>query len=163
MDKIYFAKLKPNAKIPTKRKEDGWYDLYACIDEDIIIPPHENRLIPTGICSAFDKKYRIGLYERGSNTKFNGIVMAGRIDSGFRGEWFVSIYNGNKYSIIVTNKYLRTSPLPDVGCLYISTEKAICQFAVEEVPQVEICETEIDTINSFTSERGIGILGSSGK
>ena len=33
---IKFAKVKPNAKIPTKREEDAGYDIYACFDEDYI-------------------------------------------------------------------------------------------------------------------------------
>jgi len=33
---IYFAKVKQNAIIPSKREEDGCYDVYACFDEDYI-------------------------------------------------------------------------------------------------------------------------------
>lgn len=146
MNKIYFAKINTNAKIPTKRQEDGCYDLYACIDKSITIYPHTTELIPTGICSAFSSKYRIGFRERGSNTKFGGIVMAGQIDSGFRGEWFVAIHNASNSPTTI-----------------YPYSKAICQFAIEEVPEVEICETDIDTINTFESERGEGMLGSSGK
>ena len=35
--KIYFAKTKENAIIPSKRTEDGCYDLYACIDHNMLI------------------------------------------------------------------------------------------------------------------------------
>lgn len=174
MDKIFFAKIKDGAKIPTKREEDGCYDLYACIDEDIIIPPHENALIPTGICSAFDPKYRIAYRERGSNTKFNGIVMAGQIDSGYRGEWFVPIYNGNDYKIFITNSVdkIRITPTMIEPCypnnlntfiMKVPTSKAICQFAIEEVPQVEIKEITKEEIDKMISERGVGKLGDSGK
>lgn len=179
MDKILCHKLKNGAKIPTKREEDGCYDLYACTEEDIIIPPHENTLIPTGICSAFSHKYRIAYRERGSNTKFNGIVMAGQIDSGYRGEWFVPIYNGNDYLIIITNSvkditfesqhvFGRWTPtglelVPEGDVKKVPTSKAICQFAIGLVPEVEIVETDMDTIKSFTSERGNGMLGSSNK
>ena len=58
-DKVLFAKVKPEAKIPSKREEDGCYDIYACFDEEVItIKPHEIVTVPTGIASAFDSKYR---------------------------------------------------------------------------------------------------------
>ena len=38
---LYFAKVNPNAIIPSKRLEDAGYDLYACFDEDyMVIQPH---------------------------------------------------------------------------------------------------------------------------
>ena len=47
---VKFAKVKPEAKIPTKRLEDAGLDMYACFDDDyIIIEPHTTKLIPTGI------------------------------------------------------------------------------------------------------------------
>ena len=51
---LYFAKVNPNAIIPSKRDEDGGYDVYACFDEDyMVIQPHETKLIPSGIATAF--------------------------------------------------------------------------------------------------------------
>ena len=53
-DKIYFAKMKENAIIPSKKKEDAGYDLYACFDEDyFVIEPFKTRPVPTGIACAF--------------------------------------------------------------------------------------------------------------
>ena len=101
VDDIKFARKDSSVKFPTKRDEDGCYDVYAHITENFMIPSHTNELVPTGLYSAFDKKYRIAVRERGSNTKANMIVMAGQIDSGYRGEWFVSIYNGNDKDIIL--------------------------------------------------------------
>lgn len=47
---IKFKKLKPNTTIPTQGSEyAAGYDLYACIDEPIIIQPHETVKIGTGI------------------------------------------------------------------------------------------------------------------
>ena len=55
---IYFAKVKEDAIIPSKREEDGAFDIYACFEEDfMIIAPHETKLIPTGIASAFSSDY----------------------------------------------------------------------------------------------------------
>ena len=43
-DDLYFAKVKPDAIIPSKRDEDGAYDLYACFDEDyMVIAPHTTK------------------------------------------------------------------------------------------------------------------------
>lgn len=158
---IYFAKLNPNAIIPTKDKENGCYDLYACIEEDTIVQPHTNKLIPTGIASAFDSKYRIAFRERGSNTKSNSIILAGQIDSGFRGEYFISVYNGNDIPIEITNSISEVEKTEDF--IRIPASKAICQFAIEEVPKVKIKRVTYNKLLKFKSERGSGKLGSSGK
>ena len=40
--KILFAKVKPDAIIPTKREEDAGFDIYSLFDEEsIVINPHE--------------------------------------------------------------------------------------------------------------------------
>jgi len=160
-DTIYFAKLKPNAIIPSKREEDGCLDIYACIDEPVIIPPHTNKLIPTGIASAFNSKYRIAFRERGSNTKSNLIVMAGQIDSGYKGEYFVSLFNGNDIPVELTNTVMELEKTEDF--IRVPISKAICQFAVEPVPQVKIKEITYNQIKEFKSNRGISCLGGSGK
>ena len=50
MERIFFAKVKGNARIPSKRDEDAGYDVYGLIEEPYItLQPHETRLIPTGI------------------------------------------------------------------------------------------------------------------
>ena len=93
---IKFAKVRPSAKIPTKRREDAGYDLWPCFEDDWIeIKPFESRLIPTGIASAIENDYAFIFRERGSTGVRNIKVNAGVIDSGFNGEWFVSIYNAN--------------------------------------------------------------------
>ena len=161
VDDIKFARKDSSVKFPTKRDEDGCYDVYAHITEDFMIPSHTNELVPTGLYSAFDKKYRIAVRERGSNTKANMIVMAGQIDSGYRGEWFVSIYNGNNKDIILSNDVDRVFDNGNV--IYVPTSKAIAQFAVEYVPAVNLSEITVEELQNIDSERGIGALGSSNK
>ena len=34
---LYFAKVNPDAIIPTKEKENAGYDIYACFDKDFFI------------------------------------------------------------------------------------------------------------------------------
>ena len=66
-DDLYFAKVKPEAIIPSKRDEDAAYDLYACFDEDyMVIAPHTTKLVPTGIATAFSSDYVAIVKERGS-------------------------------------------------------------------------------------------------
>jgi len=168
-NKIYFAKVKPTAIIPSKRDEDGCYDLYACFENnDVTINPHSTKLIPTGIASVFSPKYRIAFRERGSNTKSTLQVMAGQIDSGYRGEYFVALCNGNDCPVTiskdfddVTKTYKTESD--ELEEIFVPYKKAICQFAVEEVPIMEIKEITYEELQKFTSERGTGIIGSSGK
>lgn len=160
-DHIKFARKDQWVKFPTRRDEDGCYDIYANIDNNFVIPPHTNKLVPTGIYSVFDRKYRIAIRERGSNTKANMIVMAGQIDSGYRGEWFVSIYNGNDKNIVLSNYGDEVVYSEDE--IHVPTSKAIAQFAVEYVPDVVISEISVDELQKINSERGTGALGSSNK
>ena len=103
-NKLFFAKVKPNAIIPTKENEDLGYDIYACTEEEyIIIPPHKTILIPTGIASSCDPNYGIILKDRGSNGSKGIHVYAGVIDSGYRDEWFVAWHNSNDIPVALTN------------------------------------------------------------
>jgi dUTP pyrophosphatase len=160
-DEILFAKVKPNAVIPSKRSEDGNYDIYSCIDETITINPGEIQLIPTGIASSFSSKYRFSLRERGSSGSRGLSKRCGEIDSGFRDEWFVAINN-------TSNKVIKITPLVDEieeheDVIFYSTKKAICQAALEFVPDVRIREISYEKLKNIPSKRGMGKLGDSGK
>lgn len=161
-NELLFAKVRQDAIIPSKREEDGCYDIYACFDEDyMIIPPHTNKLIPTGIASAFTSKYRLAIRERGSNTKSTLITMAGQVDSGYRGEIFVSLYNGNDKAIKLTKGINEIFEYPNT--LQVPYKKAIAQFAIEEVPKMIVSEVDYEDLVKIKSERGTGALGSSNK
>lgn len=102
-DDVFFAKIHPDAIIPTKREEDAGRDVYACFDEDyMVIPQHTTKLIPTGIASAMSSKYEIRLRDRGSNGSKGIHVNAGTIDSGFRSEIFVAWCNTNNKPVILS-------------------------------------------------------------
>ena len=159
---IQFAKLRPGAVIPSKREEDSDYDLYACFDEEeFVIPAFSTRLIPTGLISAFDSTLGVKFEERGSNTKWCGIVQAGVIDSGYRGEWLCAMYNGNPVPIHITKVTDEVQRLSDR--VLVPYGKAICQFRVRQILPVQVQERTPDEILSLKSERGAGRLGSSGK
>ena len=162
MHKIIFAKLREGAIIPSKRDEDSDYDLYACFDEEeFVIPAFSTRLVPTGIISAFDENLGVKFEERGSNTKWCGMVQAGVIDSGYRGEWFCAIYNGNGVPVHISKAV--TDVQRSAEKVLVPYSKAVCQFNVREIPKVEIQEVSPQQVLACASQRGEGALGSSGK
>lgn len=100
---LVWAKVKPNAIIPTKDEENAGYDIYACFDEDyMIIPEHSTRLIPTGIASAMCDNWYLNVAERGSTGSKGMKYSAGIIDSSYRGEIFIAISNVNRCPIIIS-------------------------------------------------------------
>ena len=162
MYEIRFARLREGAVIPSKREEDSDYDLYACFEEEeVVIPAFSTRLIPTGLVSAFDKNLGVKFEERGSNTKWCGIVQAGVIDSGYRGEWLCAMYNGNGVPVHIRKDVQEVQRLDDR--VLVPYGKAVCQFHVREILPVSICEKSAEEILAERSERGEGRLGSSGK
>ena len=158
---IYFAKVKEDAIIPSKRLEDGAFDIYACFEEGYkVILPHETLLIPTGLASAFSSEYVAILKERGSTgTKGMG-QRAGVVDSGYRGEWFVPITNHNDKPLVI----LKETCLENFhDAIIYPYEKAISQCIMVRVPQLGVTEVSYEELLKFESERGAGSLGSSGK
>lgn len=164
---LIFAKVKPNAIIPTKKDEDAGRDVYACFDENyIIIPAHTTKLIPTGIASAMSSKYEIRLRDRGSNGSKGIHVNAGTIDSGFRGEWFVAWCNTNDKDVILSKfslDELKVKYELDKEYIVYPYSKAIAQAEVCEVPVMNQYEIPYEELLKIESERGIGQLGSSAK
>lgn len=162
--KIKFAKVKPNAIIPTKREEDAGYDIYACFDEDYIaIYPHETKLIPTEIASVCDKDYCFIVKERGSTGSKGIAVRCGVIDSGFRNPWFVGLTNTTEEVLFLVNpKWDNKVFIPSKAFTYDCT-KAIAQAILVPVPKTEIEEVTYEELKEIKSERGEGALGSSGK
>ena len=163
---VKFAKVRPTAKIPTKRDEDAGYDIYADFEDDfIIINPHETVMIPTGIASACDTDYCFILKERGS-TGSKGIAQrCGVIDSGYRNEWFVPITNTTDKKIAIVKKeasdYIFMRNI--IEYTIYPYEKAICQALVIPVPTVDVEEYTYEELMAIPSSRGTGALGSSGK
>lgn len=181
---LVFAKVKPNAIIPTKDYENAGRDVYACFEEDyMVIPPNSTKLIPTGIASALHPKYEIRLRDRGSNGSKGIHVNAGTIDSGYRGEWFVAWCNTNNKPVILSKlpklsvsefkkrfyddglhyKVGEVYQYIDTGYIYYPYTKAIAQAEVCEVPVMNQTEISYEELSLIPSKRGNGALGSSGK
>lgn len=169
-DKVFFGKLKPEAKIPTKKDEDAGYDIYACFEQDeVVIPPHTTVMIPTGLVSYFTSEYVGVLKERGSTGSIGIAQRCGIIDSGYRGEWFVPLTNTNDYKIIISKNeqavkgYAEPDNEDKIAYLVYPYDKAICQCIFVEVPKFDVVEVPAEEIMSIESVRGQGKLGSSGK
>ena len=160
---IKFAKVHPNAIIPSKRLEDGAFDIYACFEEEhIVIKPHETKMIPTGIASVFSSAYVAMLKERGSTgTKGLG-QRCGVVDSGYRGQWFCPITNHNDVPLIITKSEQVCDIVSDLAIIYPYT-KAIAQCMMVVVPKLAIEEITYEELLTYESERGTGCLGSSKK
>ena len=100
---LVFAKVRPDAIIPTKEKENAGYDIYANFENEfLIIPPHKTTLIPTGIASALSDKYYLQVHERGSTGSKGIKYSAGVIDSSYRGEIFIALTNTNSIEVIIS-------------------------------------------------------------
>ena len=160
-DTLLFAKLRPDAIIPSKELENGGYDIYANFEEDeIVIQPNEMRLIPTGIASSMSPKYVLLVRERGSTGTKCMSVRAGVIDSGYRNEIFIPINNtGNKKIVITKHDVVKQ----DDNVIYYPYSKAIAQLLLLPVPNVEVKEIPYEELKAIPSKRGMGALGSSGK
>ena len=165
---VKFAKVRPDAIIPSKRVEDMGFDIYANFDEDyIMIRSHETKLIPTGIASSCEPKYGFLLRERGSTGSKGIALRCGVIDSGYRNEWFIGLTNTKDYPLFISklspeDTYIKHygEYMPIEGGTVYPYSKAIAQALVIPVPDVEVTYEELQQIQS---ERGLGALGSSNK
>lgn len=167
-NELFFAKVKEEAVIPNRENENAGLDIYSCFDEDYIkILPHTTVMIPTGIASVFTDDYVAVLKERGS-TGTKGIAQrCGIIDSGFRGEWKVPVTNTtDKILVIAKDKNIRYSEFiihSDSDLIIYPYTKAICQALILPVPKMKIKEISYEELAAMPSQRGSGMLGSSGK
>lgn len=165
-NKLYWAKVRPDAKIPEKREEDAGYDLYPCFEEDYMeLAPLETKLIPLGVATAFDSNYVMILKERGS-TGTKGIGQrSGVIDSGYRGEYMAPVTNINHKPLrIAKEAVVKTwSDQEKEQWLIYPYEKAIAQGVLYVMPQLESEEISYEELQTMESQRMSGKLGSSGK
>ena len=97
METIKFAKVKPNATIPSKGSVlSAGYDLSACTDEPISIPPHTTVKVGTGIAIQPPKGYFGAIFARSGLATKQGLRPAncvGVCDEDYTGEYIVAIHN----------------------------------------------------------------------
>ena len=107
MVKVLIKKLNSSVKLP-EYKTDGasGMDLIAFLKDPINIKPKKSSLIPTGLSVAFSENYEIQIRPRsGLAAKKNISVLntPGTIDSDYRGEIKVIIYNHGDTDFVVNN------------------------------------------------------------
>ena len=164
--KLKFAKTREGAVIPSKRAEDAGYDIYACIEDTLVIMPHTTEIVPSGIAAAIEPEYFLLLQERGSTGTLGIAQRCGVIDSGYRGEIMVPLTNTTDLPVLLYNPATVSDTAVFASAVFpirYPTTKAIAQALVLPVPKVEVEEITYDELLAIPSERGTGRLGSSGK
>ena len=145
MVKVLVKKLNPKAQLPTYKTEgSSGMDLMAFIKSSIKIAPNCSALIPTGISVAIPKDVEIQIRPRsGLAAKSNISVLntPGTIDSDYRGEIKVIIFNHGNKDFLINNG------------------DRIAQMILAPVIKMELEETN-DLPESI---RGDGGFGSTGK
>ena len=97
MEAIRVKKLREKAILPTYgSQEAAGADLYACLDENILIQPGESVFVPTGLAMEIPKGYAGLIYARSGLACKRGLAPAnkvGVVDSDYRGEFMVVLHN----------------------------------------------------------------------
>ena len=107
MVKVLIKKLNSSVELPTY-KTDGasGMDLMAFIKEPITLKPNSSCLVPTGLSVAFSKDFEIQIRPRSGLAAKNSISVLntpGTIDSDYRGEIKVLIYNHGNTDFNINN------------------------------------------------------------
>ena len=108
MVKILVKKINSKVKLPSY-KTDGssGMDLMAFLDKPISILPQQSRLIPTGLFIAIPDNTEVQIRPRSGQAVKNNISVLntpGTIDSDYRGELKVILYNYGNEEFIVKNE-----------------------------------------------------------
>ena len=108
MTKVLIKKLDPSIELPAyKTNGASGMDLMAFIKEPINLKPHTSFLVPTGISVAFPSEFEIQIRPRSGLAAKNSISVLntpGTIDSDYRGEIKVILYNHGDSDFIINNK-----------------------------------------------------------
>ena len=107
MVRVLIKKLDPKVTLPSyKTKGASGMDLIAFVKEKIVIKPQTSALIPTGLSVAFSEDYEIQIRPRSGLAAKNNISVLntpGTIDSDYRGELKIIIFNHSKDDFVVNN------------------------------------------------------------
>ena len=145
MVKVLIKRLSPEVNLPSyKSSGASGMDLMAFIKSSITIKPKTSCLIPTGLSMAFSQDYEIQIRPRSGLAAKNNISVLntpGTIDSDYRGEIKVIIYNHGDKDFVINNN------------------DRIAQMILTPVIKMEL--KEIDELPE--TMRGEGGFGSTGK
>ena len=108
MAKVLIKKLDSSVELPTYKTEGAsGMDLMAFIKEPITLKPKSSCLVPTGLSVAFSNNFEIQIRPRsGLAVKYNISVLntPGTIDSDYRGELKVILFNHGNNNFLINNK-----------------------------------------------------------
>ncbi len=145
MAKVLIKKLDPAVTLPEyKTTGSSGMDLMAFIKKPINIKPKQSSIIPTGISLAISEAYEIQIRPRSGLAAKNNITVLntpGTVDSDYRGEIKVIIYNHGSNNFVINNG------------------DRIAQMILAPVIKMELEET----VNLPKTIRGEGGFGSTGK
>ena len=145
MVKVLIRKLDPAVKLPEyKTYGASGMDIIAFIKKPISLKPNMSSIIPTGLSVAFSKDYEIQIRPRSGLAAKNSITILntpGTIDSDYRGEIKVIIYNHGKEEFIINNG------------------DRIAQMILSPVLKIELEETNDDLPETIRGEGGFGSTG----
>lgn len=104
---VKIKKLRDNAVIPVYGTEyAAGADLYACLEEAVVINPGETAFIGTGLSMEIPVGYAGLVYARSGLSCKQGLAPAnkvGVIDADYRGEITVALYNHSKEAKTVSS------------------------------------------------------------
>ncbi len=145
MVKVLIKRLHPNIKLPEyKTAGASGMDLIAFLKEPINLKPKTSSLVPTGLAIAFSEDYEIQIRPRSGLAAKNNISVLntpGTIDSDYRGEIKVIIYNHGNNEFVIKNG------------------DRIAQMVLTPIVKIEL-----ELVNNLPeSVRGDGGFGSTGK
>ena len=108
MARVRIKKLDPTVELPAY-KTDGasGMDLMALVKEPINLKPNSSCLVPTGLAVAFSSDFEIQIRPRSGLAAKNSISVLntpGTIDSDYRGEIKVILFNHGKSDFLINNK-----------------------------------------------------------
>ena len=145
MVKVLIKKLNPSVQLPSyKTNGASGMDLMAFVEKPIKLEPGKSCLVPTGLSVAFSEEYEIQIRPRSGLAAKNNISVLntpGTVDSDYRGEIKVIIYNHGSENFIINNG------------------DRIAQMILTPVIKMELEETN----NLPETIRGEGGFGSTGK
>ena len=144
MAKVLIKKLDPTVELPAY-KTDGasGMDLMALLNEPINLKPNSSCLVPTGIAVAFSSDFEIQIRPRSGLAAKNNISVLntpGTIDSDYRGEIKVILFNHGESDFLINNK------------------DRIAQMILNPVIKMDLEETD-DLPETIRGEGGFGSTG----
>ena len=108
MTRVLIKKLNPDVELPVyKTNGASGMDLMAFIEEPIKILPNSSYLVPTGLSMAFSEDYEVQIRPRSGLAVKNNITVLntpGTIDSDYRGEIKIILFNHGKEDFVINNK-----------------------------------------------------------